>query len=511
MRKTSSAARVFLLLVLSVGATFAQTAQQRNVDIFDKYAESARTAWEVPGMSIGIVKDGNVLLSKGYGVRELGKSDPVNAQTLFGAMSTTKAMVAAAMGMLVDEGKVSWDDKVIKHLPSFRVADPYVTNEMKVRDLFTHNTGIGNADFLWAWTPELSSDEIVARMRFAPQAYSFRGGYTYQNIMYLVAGQVIEKASGMKWERFMDERLFAPLGMKDTFPNYALSKAHANRSVAHYEIDGKIVPIPEMNADPIAPAGAVWSTSDDIAKWLKFMLGETSVNGKELLKAATLAEILRPQTVIPAGQFYPTTRITKPHWTTYGLGWFQHDYRGEMVNFHTGSLAGRTAIIGLIPDKKLGIYIFGNVDHAEVRHALMYKAFDLFAFDDSNGRDWSSEFKALYDGIAAEGKKQEAAVKAMRIQNTRPSLALEAYIGRYSDPLYGSMEVSAADGKLRLTVNKGLSARLDHWQFDTFQAVWDKRWWGEDLMSFQINPITGKVASLTLAGAVLKREPEAKK
>lgn len=178
--------RQALLTAFLAVALYAQNSQQSSIDAFDKYAEAARVAWNVPGMSITVVKDGKVLMSKGYGVRELGKNEPVNAETLFGAMSTTKAMTAVAMGILVDEGKVGWNDKVLKHLPDFRVADPYVTSELKVRDLFTHNTGLGEADFLWAWTPELSSDEIARRMQYAPQAYSFRGGYTYQNVMYLV-------------------------------------------------------------------------------------------------------------------------------------------------------------------------------------------------------------------------------------------------------------------------------------------------------------------------------------
>jgi len=488
----------------------AQVSQTTNLETFDRYAESARAAWKVPGMSIAIVHDGKVLMSKGYGERELGKSEKVDSSTLFGAMSTTKAMTAVAMGILVDEGKVRWDDKVLKHLPDFRVADPYVTNELKVRDLFTHNAGLGNADFLWAWTPELSTADIARRMQYAPQAYSLRGGYTYQNVMYLVAGLVIEKASGMPWERFMTTRVFSPLGMTSTFPNLSLSRTYQNRSRAHYEIEKKIEVIPEMEADSIAAAGAVWSTSDDIAKWVNFVLGSTTVSGKEILKPTTLAEMMKPNAIIPAQQFYPTSRLTKPHWTTYGLGWFQHDYRGEMINMHTGSLAGRTAIVGLIPDKKFGIYIFGNLDHAEVRHALMYKAFDLFVFND-NSRDWSTEAKALYDGIASAGEKQEAAVKALRTAGTKPTLALESYAGKYSDPFYGSMEVTMVDGKLSLRINKELSGSLEHWQFDTFEAAWSKRWWGKDYMAFQVNPITGKVDSLSLGGAVLKREASSQK
>jgi CubicO group peptidase (beta-lactamase class C family) len=499
MKRLSSLSILILVVTASAVA-------QNKVEDFDKYADAARQEWKVPGMSIAVVQDGKVIMAKGYGVREVGKAAPVDADTLFGAMSTTKAMTAVTMGMLVDEGKISWDDKVIKHLPDFRVADAYITSELRVRDLFTHNAGMGNADFLWAWTPELSTAEIVKRMQYARPAYPFRGGYTYQNVMYAIAGQVIEKVSGMPWERFVTERLFKPLGMNNTFASLRGSSSYQNRSMAHFVIDGTITAIPEDLADSIAPAGAVWSNANDIAKWINFMLGNTTVNGKQLLKPATYQALLSPQAIVPPGQFYPTVSLTRPHWTTYGFGWFQHDYRGEMVNFHTGSLDGRTAIIGLIPDKKMGIYIFGNVDHAEVRHALMYKAFDVFAFGDSHGRDWSKEMKTLYDSLAAQEKRQAEALKARRKSDTRPSLALTAYAGKYADPFYGQIEVTAGEGKLELSIGKGNRiADLEHWHYDTFQMKWRQRWLGEGLVSFQLNSASGEVEAINLGGAVPRR------
>lgn len=478
---------------------------QSDIEKFDRYAESARRQWQVPGVSIVVVRDGKVLLSKGYGTRELGKNEPVNSETLFGAMSTTKAMTAIALGILADEGKLDWDDKVIKHLPAFRVADPYLTSEMTVRDLLTHNAGLGNADFLWARTPDMPAAEIVERMQFAGKAYSMRGGFIYQNIMYLVAGQIVEKASGMSWERFMTERVFQPLGMKNTFPNLASSQSYQNRSSAHYEIKEKIRVIPEMPADSIAPAGAVWSTADDMGKWVGFLLGNGTVNGKEIIKTATLDEMFKPQTIVPASQFYPTAALTNPRWMTYGLGWFQHDYRGEKADFHTGSLAGRTAIVGLLRDKKLGVYVFGNLDHAEVRHALMYKAFDLFAFGDDR-RDWSAELKTLYDNRAAQAAKQSEAMKARRAPNTRPSLPLASYAGRYADPFYGSVEIRAVDGKLKAVFDKNLSADLNHWHFDTFMAAWSRTWWSDSPLTFRLSSVSGDVESLTIGGATLRRE-----
>ena len=192
---------------------------------------------------------------------------------------------------------------------------------------------------------------------------------------------------------------------------------------------------------------------------------------------------------------------------TYGLGFFQHDYRGEMVNFHTGSLAGRTAIIGLLRDKNLGVYIFGNLDHAEVRHALMYKVFDLFAFND-NSRDWSSEFKTLYDKLKADAAKREAEIKAKRVLNTKPSLPLTTYTGKYSSPFYGTVEIALVDGKLKAIFSKNVSAELGHWQFDTFMGAWNKSWDGESLFMFQLSPVSAEVVSVSVDGAVLNKEPK---
>ena len=481
---------------------------QTSVERFDQYVEAARQEWKVPGIAITVVQDGKVIHSKGYGVRELGKNDPVNTSTLFGAMSTTKAMAVVTLAMLVDEGKINWNDKVIKYLPDFRIADPYITNELRIRDLLTHNAGLGNADFLWGWTPDISNAEIMRRMQLATPAYSMRSSFIYQNIMYAVAGEVVAKVSGMPWEKFIVERLFVPLGMNNSYPNLSSSKSYTNRSLPHYEINGKIEVIPESPADAIAAAGAVQSTTDDIAKWVAFSLSNGTVDGKTLLKPETMAEIFRPQVMVTPGQFYPTAQVTKPHWMTYGLGWFQQDYRGEMINYHTGSLAGRTAIVGLLRDKKLGVYIFGNLDHAEVRHALMFKVFDVFAFND-NSRDWSKEFKTLYDGIEAQSNRQAEAARARRAQNTKPSLPLTAYVGKYADPFYGVMEVAMTEGKLRLQIGKARGGPLDHWHYDTFQITPANRWQGQSFASFQLTAITGEVASITVGGATFRKVPQA--
>ena len=323
--------------------------------------------------------------------------------------------------------------------------------------------------------------------------------------MYLVAGKVIEKVSGMPWEQFMTQRVFRPLGMNSTYPTLAEAMKHANRSTAHYEVKKNILAIPEMPIDSVAPAGSVWSNAEDIAKWVAYLLSGKTADGKDLLKAATIDEMFRPQVILPTN-FYPTFRLLKPKWTTYGLGWFQHDYRGEKVDLHTGSIDGRTAIVGLLRDKKLGVYVFGNLDHAEARHAIVYKTFDTLGFNDANGRDWNADFKKMYDETAAAQEKQYEAILGKKLSDTKPTHPLTAYTGTYSDPLYGTFEIKLVDGKLRAIAAKDMAGDLQHRHVDAFLLVWDKSWRGESLMSFQLNAMTGEVASLTLGGQSFRKE-----
>lgn len=486
-----------LLLTLQVHAQTVDT----KVKEFDAYIEKSRALYQVPGLAVAVVKDGKVLLSKGYGVRELGKPDAVNAQTLYACASTTKAMTATCMAMLVDEGKVKWDDPVTKHLPDFQLYDPYVTRELKIRDLFTHNSGVGNADFFWS-TLRIPSDEILSQMKFVKPSYSMRADFIYQNIFYLYAGKVIEKVSGMPWEIFIQKRIFEPLKMNRTFPMLKQVK-DVNQSMPHHFVDDKITVIQRTNADVIGPAGSVWSCVDDMSKWAICMLDSSKYVGGRLVKPATWTELFRPQVIVPADEFYPTMKLTKPNWTTYALGWFQQDYKGKKVNFHTGSLAGEIAIHGQLPDSKLGIYVFGNLDHAEVRHALMFKAFDIFALGED--KDWSSEFNELYTKQNEGYERDTKNFESKRVMNTKPSLDIAAYAGTYTDPLYGELVITLEGNNLVCNLNNVVKATLEHWHYDTFRGYFAKRWWGKTNAIFTLNT-QGKISKVGFEGMEFKRK-----
>lgn len=501
-----------LILISIIFASSLTSAQKKpdpvllkKIASFDAYISKTQKEWEIPGLAVAVVKDGNIILAKGYGIRELGKNDPVDAQTLFVCASTTKAMTAACMGMLVDEGKISWDDNVQKYLPGFILYDPYITREIKIRDLFTHNTGVGNADFLWGLM-DISSDEILSRMRDVKPSYSLRSSFIYQNIFYLAAGKIIEKISGKPWDQFITERIFTPLNMARTFPLERLA-TDPNKSMAHFRIDDKITVIKHSTADQIGPAGSVWSCAADIAKWTQAMLDSSKYNGGRLLSSKTWIEMFKPQVIVPANEFYPSQQLTKPNWTTYGLGWFQHDYKGKKVNFHTGSLDGATAIHAQMPEERLGIYIFGNLDHAEARHALIYKAFDHFALGGT--RDWSLEFLDLYGKLRIENEKKTKDFEAKRVLNTNPSQVIENYAGTYSDPLYGTVVVKADGSRLLFNVNDLVQTTFDHWHYDTFRGYYNDKWYGKGNAVFTVDA-EGLISKVNFDGLEFTKVKEKK-
>ncbi|MDJ1503147.1 serine hydrolase [Xanthocytophaga agilis] len=493
-----------LLFYLFSPLLFAQTAKQLNE--FDAYIQKAVKEWQIPGLAIAVVKDGKVILKKGYGTREVGKDQLVDVHTLFACASTTKALTATGMGMLVDAGKVSWNDPVIKYLPDFHLYDPYVTKQLTVRDLFTHNSGVGNTDFLWGDT-DWSSEEVLQKMAMVKPSYSFRASFIYQNIFYLVAGKVIEKVSGMSWGEFMKQRIFQPLGMTRTKP-YFKEVTDANRSRPHFKVENTIVAIEDLKADAIGPAGSVWSCVDDMAKWVACMLDSSKYTGGRLVNPQTWTELFKPQVMVPPSQFYPTMRLTQPNWTTYGLGWFQQDYKGKKVNFHTGSLPGTIAIHGQLPEAKLGIYILGNYDHAEIRHALMFKAFDLFAL--GGNRDWSAEFLTLYQNLAEAAKTAEKEFESSRKLNTQPSFPLEAYTGKYSDPLYGDVVITLANNQLSVTINKFVKITVEHWHYNTFRGWYEKKWYGKDTINFILSA-DGTIEKVVIDGKGYQKEVPEKK
>ena len=499
--------RLLFSLLLALPALAPAQSDKRVRDL-DAYTIQAVKDWKAPGLAIAVVKDGRVVFAKGYGVLELGKPAQVDTQTLFAIGSTTKAMTVMALAMLVDEGKVRWDDPVTTHLPGFQLSDPYVTRELTIRDLVTHRAGLPNADYLWAFN-DIASDEIIRRLRFVKPAYSLRSGFIYQNIMYAVAGQVVAAASGMPWADFLRTRIFRPLGMTRTVATLAEAARTTNVASPHDTWDDTTHAISNRFVDPVAPAGSIWSSVGDMSKWMRLVLDSGRYEGKILVQKRTFMEVVRPQTMVPESQFYPTARLTRPHWQTYGMGWFQQDYNGRKVDFHTGSIDGMVAIAGLMLDEGLGVYVLSNRDHVEVRHALMLKTFDLFT--GASPRDWSTEVRKLYDDQGAQAIVAQRQSEQQRVAGTKPSLVVEKYVGTYGDSLYGTRTITLENGALRMRFGPQYVATLEHWQYDTFRARFDNRWVGTQLVTFTIGA-DALPSRVEMGGASFRRvtEPRAR-
>ncbi|MDH5608158.1 MAG: serine hydrolase [Cyclobacteriaceae bacterium] len=451
----------------------------------DAMIREGMAEWKIPGMGVVVVKDGRTVFSSVYGIRDIDTQVPVESQTLFAMASTTKAMIALCVGMLVDEGKLQWTDRVRQHLPEFRLADAYLTDEARVQDLLTHNLGIPGADLLWI-IDSLSTAETLRRFEQVNKTYPVRGGFEYNNIMYAIAGEVITRVSGMHWTRFLQERLLNPLGMYRTIPQAARVPAEGNYVTPHFDdLEEGLETGPLNFSDQIGAAGMVWSCIDDMAVYLAFLLNGGAVGGQPLLAPATFAYLFQPRALIPEARFYPTATLTQPHWRSYGLGWFQQDYKGARVDFHTGSLGGLVSIAGLLRDEGLAVYVFANLDHAELRHAIMWQVFDLYALGED--RNWHRDVFDLYSGIRAQSVAALIQMENERVPGTRPGQPLQAYAGTYAHPVYGQIAVGVQDDSLTLAANGFRTFTAGHWHYDTFRTVRNADWRTRTLVQFVPN------------------------
>jgi CubicO group peptidase (beta-lactamase class C family) len=443
----------------------------------DELAAKTLKTFEVPGVAIGVVKDGKLVYAKGFGVRKLGETDPVTPDTLFGIASHTKAFTAAALAILVDEGKVKWDDAVVDHLPSFQMHDPYVTREMTIRDLLTHRCGLGlGAGDLMFWPPsDLSRGDIVSRLRYVKPNSSFRSKYAYNNLMYLVAGQVIEKVSGKSWDDFIVERIFKKLGMNASNTSVKKHSPGDNVAMPHAKDGDKLVPVGFSPIDNNAAAGAVNSSVNDVSKWVACQLANGAIpGGGRLFSERQSKEMWTGVSIMPIGT--ANVGAAKPTFQEYGLGWVITDYRGRKLVYHTGGLAGMVTRITLVPEAKLGVIVLTNQESGFAFNALTFTLLDKH-LDVKEATDWVKVFgdlNAKRDKDAAETVSKAA---AKRNAGSKPSLPLKSYEGRWRDAWYGDVLIEEKDGKLGInfTHSPELVGRLDHFQYDTFIAKWNKR------------------------------------
>jgi CubicO group peptidase (beta-lactamase class C family) len=469
-----------LALALFVAAGVPSASGQELPPGFDEYVSRVMRTFTVPGLSVAIVKDGKILLSKGYGVRRMGDPAPVDANTRFGIASNTKLFTATALALLVEEGKIEWDKPVITYLPDFAMSDSYVTRQLTVRDLLVHRSGLGlgAGDLLW-WPPTTyDRKEIARRLRYIPLATSFRSSYAYDNVLYLVAGEVIEKVSEQSWEEFVRRRILQKVGMSQSDVRHPGEDA-ANIAGTHAEVNDTVRAVAPFISDNTNPAGGIMAGAADLARWMRVQLDSGRVAGDvRLFSPAAAKQLWREVTPVPIAdppREFPQLAHLRATMAGYALGLGVRDYRGYILRQHTGGLPGYVSKLAMIPDLRLGVAVLTNQEAGAAFDAIVYRVLDHYIGVKA------PNYPALFQQIVQRNRRRRAEAErkaaAARDSSSGPSLPLARYAGTYRDPWYGDVKISEEKGGLaiRFTRTPLLVGNLVHWQHDTFLARWRDR------------------------------------
>lgn len=477
----------FLVLLLFIAFQLnGQTKTNINLQQLDEYYAKMVKDWDLPGATIGIVKEGELVFSGNYGVLEIGKKDKPDENTLYAIASNSKAFTSAIIGMLVQEGKLNWNDKVKKYLPYFELYDPWVSNEITIRDILSHRVGLGtfSGDVIW-YKSDLTSEEIIRRARYIPKAYSFRAGYGYSNLMYITAGEIIKKVTGKNWSENVKERILKPLKMDRSITTPQDLTSLGNYATPHGRENDINIPIEWEDWEEIGATGGLISSVSDIAKWMIFNLNHGIHNKDTLLTKETRNLVWTPHNNFRVD--HTKKNDFERHFSSYGLGWGLSDYHGKLRVGHTGGFDGMITAITLIPDEKLGVVVLTNGMKSPIM-AATYKALDMFLGVES--KDWSTEILNRRNKY----EKKDSRIsdrKQKRVLNTEPSLALKKYTGVYKSDIYGEIKITLDNHQLILEFEHSpdLSAILTHWHYDVWKINWDQKhaWFSFGTVKFNID------------------------
>jgi len=496
MKKIAS---VLLLLILVV-VSYSQPVTSAQID---RIVEQAMNAFDVPGIAVAVVKDGRVIHSRGYGVRSVNTGQKVDENTLFAIASNTKAFTAASLGILVDEGKLKWEDKVIDYIPELRLYNSYVTEDFIIKDLLTHRSGMGLGAgdlMIWPGSPDFTKDDVIHNLRYLRQTSPFRTKYDYDNLLYIVAGEVVARVSGTSWEEFVESRIMKPLGMNVTAASINRLKDRSNIIDAHVPVNGKLEVVPKHEGDLHNPVGGIMSSIADMSKWVIMQMNNGKYGEKlekQIFSEEVHSEMWTPQTIIAVR----SKNVYNTHFAAYGLGWRLSDEKGYKVVGHTGSLQGIVTQVTLVPEIKLGIIVFTNQQADAAFSAITNTIKD--SYYGMTGFDWITEYK---NRVIASQKNAtsitEEVWKNIEAQSNSARVIpdIAPFTGTYSDVWFGDVTVSQKDGKLRFYAVKSpkLSGEMLFYRGNTFIVKWDDRTLDADAFAVFSLDREGKPSGITM-------------
>jgi CubicO group peptidase (beta-lactamase class C family) len=469
----SGARRALLLFSLSLLVLpvlpLRAPAQEVDLEALDAWIGDLMEDVPTPGLAVGIVHGDSLVFARGYGVRRIGTDERVDEHTLFAVASNSKAFTAAALGMLVEEGTLGWDDRVIDHMPGFQMWDPWVTREIRVADLLTHRSGLPTfgGDHLWIGATN-GREEIISRIRYLEPVGSFRASFQYQNLMFLVAGELIPATSELSWDEMIATRIFQPLGMNESNTSVRDLAGLENVAAPHEVVQGELRAVDYDDVDGVAPAAGINSNVVDMARWMRTNLRQGEFEGRRVFAVRTAREMQRIQ--YPLGVSEWAAENLGRRFNGYGFGWFVSDYEGRKVVSHSGGLTGMISLQTLVPEEDLGVIVLTNYAPDAPTQAITYRILDMYLGEPQ--RDWNQ----IYLGFRRQGeeraRQEEERLQELRVEGTETSLPLEAYTGTYTEPLSGDARVRLEDDHLVFDYNPRHLGDLEHWHYDVFRVTW---------------------------------------
>lgn len=492
--------KYYLSVILTFILSYWLTAQEHTPsfisDSLNRYVEQALQNWQIPGVAVLVVKDNQVVVSKGFGVLENGKQTKVDENTLFMIASNTKAFTGTSMAILESEGKCSLDDKVQKYLPDFTMKDPWVAQHLTLTDVMSHRIGMETfqGDFMY-WESDLTSEQVIKKFGQLTPAFDFRTKWGYCNAGFLIAGKCLEKIEGRSWDQYVKEKLIDPLDMTRTLVLTSQTDQATNIAAAHTLVDGKLQVIPHCKIDNLAPAASISSSVNDMSHWIIALLDSGRYNGKQVIPFAAIKKAQYPRSI----ERRASHPFNTSHYALYGLGWDMRDYEGREIISHTGGVDGFVTSVTLLPEEKLGIVVLTNTDANAFYEALKWEIID--AYLGLPYRDYSEFYRKRY---AMMQKTDQAMVDSWReTAASKPDMpvAISKFEGSYTHEVYGKAWLKAEKGHLILTLehHPNLTAKLEYIGDNNFLCTYSQPMWGIKVFPFAIE--NGEVKSFTLSVA----------